>query len=170
MGDPVPAIDMICQQNDMPMYQTHQTETSMRKPDLVLLPLNTTCSAFPAVTDGEEGKPQGEKKDDEKDTATDDEKNDEKRKKKRKAHMDNNAIGKPPKNLSWTDILACIELKRKPLGRTKGLTSPPSSYTGTDYVPTKPEYLRVAPRKAEASTPDSSQTSTPQPSSDAACE
>ncbi|KAG1824896.1 uncharacterized protein BJ212DRAFT_552525 [Suillus subaureus] len=28
----VPAVDMICQQNDMPMYQTHQTAKSTRKP------------------------------------------------------------------------------------------------------------------------------------------
>jgi hypothetical protein len=161
MRDPVPAVDMICQRNDMPMYQTHQTEKSIRKPDLVLLPLNTACSAFPAVTDDQEGKQPGEKKDSEKDTVIDD----EERKERRKAHMHTNAK-KKPKNLPWKDILACLEFKRK---KTKGLTPPPSSYTTTDYVPTKPEYLRVAHRKAEASTPDPPQTSAPQPSSDTAC-
>jgi hypothetical protein len=168
MGDPVPAIDIICQKNDSPMYQAHQTERSMRKPDLVLLPLNIACSAFHAETDGEEGKQQGEKKDNEKDTAMDDEKNDAKRKKKRKAHMDTNATGQP-KNLSWKNILACLEFKRKTLGRMKGITSPPSSYTTTNYVSTKPEYLRVEHRKAEALMPNPSQTSAPQPSSDTAC-
>jgi hypothetical protein len=165
MGDPVPAVDMICQQNDQPIYQTHQTERSMRKPDLVLLPLNSACAAFPAETDGQEGKQQGDKKDDENDTTMDDEKND----KKRKNHMDTNATGKP-KNLAWKDILACLEFKRKTPGRTKGITSPPSSYTVTDYVPTKREYLPLEHLKAAAPEPDTSETPVPpQLSSGAAC-
>lgn len=165
MGDPVPAVDMICQQNDQPIYQTHQTEISRRKPDLVLLPLNSACAAFPAETDDKEDKQQGENKDNEKDTTMDDEKND----KKRKAHMDTNATGKP-KNLAWKDILACLEFKRKTLGRMKGIVSPPSSYTATDYVPTKPKYLPLERLKAAAPTPDTSETpAPPQPSSDAAC-
>jgi hypothetical protein len=77
MGDPVPAVNMTCQQNDMPMYQTHQTETSMWKSDLVLLPLNS------------------KKKDNENDTAVDDEENDERCKNKHKARLDTNATGKP---------------------------------------------------------------------------
>jgi hypothetical protein len=161
MGDPVLAVDMICQQNDQPMYQNHQTERSMRKPDLVVLPLNSACAAFPAETDGQEGTQQGEKKD----TAMDDEKND----KKRKAHMDTNATGKP-KNLPWKDILACLEFKRKTAGRTKGITSPPSSYTATGYVPTKPKHLALEHLKAAAPEPDTSETpAPPQPSSGATC-
>ncbi|KAG1759900.1 hypothetical protein EDD22DRAFT_1051861 [Suillus occidentalis] len=163
MRDPVPAVDMVCQQNNRPTDRKHQMEKFMQQPDIVLIPLNSACSAFPAVTDVKQGKQPGEKKNSEKDTVMDD----EKRKKRRKAHMDTNATGKP-KNLSWKDILACLEFKRKTLGRTKGITSPPSSYTSTDYVPTEPEYLRVEHRKVEASTPDSSQTSTPQTSSDTA--
>jgi hypothetical protein len=168
MGEPVSAVDMICQQSDMPMYQTHQTETSMRKPDLILLPLNSACSAFPVETGGKESKQQGEKKDKEKDIAMDDENNNKRCKKTRKAHMDTNAMAKP-KNLPWKGVLACLEFKRKTLGRTKGITSPPSSYTATDYVPTKPEYLQVDHFKAEASTPDHAQTLAPQPLSDTAC-
>ncbi|KAG2750156.1 hypothetical protein P692DRAFT_20874667 [Suillus brevipes Sb2] len=161
MGNPVPAIDMICQQNDQPMYQTHQTETSMRKPDLVLLPLNSACAAFPVETDGQEGKQQGENQDNENDTAMDDDEND----KKRKAHMDTNATGKP-KNLAWKDILACLEFKRKTPGRTKGIKSPPSSYTATDYVPPKREYLPLEHLKAAVPEPDTSETpAPPQPSS-----
>ncbi|KIK32769.1 hypothetical protein CY34DRAFT_110856 [Suillus luteus UH-Slu-Lm8-n1] len=169
MGDPVPAINMTCQQNDIPMFQTHQTETSMWKPDLVLLPLNNAYSAFPAETDGKEGKQQGEKKDNQNDTAVDDEENDERCKNKCKAHLDTNATGKPTKIL-WKDILACLEFKRETLvGRTKWITSPPSSYTATDYVPTKLKYLLVDHLEAETPTPDPLQTPAPQPSSDTAC-
>ncbi|KAG1826388.1 hypothetical protein DFJ58DRAFT_751139 [Suillus subalutaceus] len=82
MGAPVPAVDMICQQNDMPMHQTHQTAKSIRKPDLVILPLNSACAPF------EKKKKKNKNKDDEKD--------DKKRNKKRKAHMDTNATRKTP--------------------------------------------------------------------------
>ncbi|KAG2149131.1 uncharacterized protein EDB93DRAFT_1337101 [Suillus bovinus] len=129
MRAPVPTVDMICQQNDMPMYQSHQTAKSIRKPDSVILPLNSACASFEDQKGGKKGKEK-------------DEKDDEQRKKKRKAHMDTNATSKP-KNLPWKDVLTCIEFKRKTPGRTKGIKLPPSSYTVTDYVPTKPEYLPV---------------------------
>ncbi|KAG1765950.1 hypothetical protein EDD22DRAFT_845191 [Suillus occidentalis] len=103
----------------------------------------------------------------ENDTAVDDEENDERCKNKRKARLDTNAAGKPKKIL-WKDVLACPEFKRKTLGRTKGITSPPSSYTATDHVPTQPEYLLVDHLEAEAATPDPLQTPAPQPSSDTA--
>ncbi|KAG2750171.1 hypothetical protein P692DRAFT_20734209 [Suillus brevipes Sb2] len=95
----------------------------------------------------------------------DDDEND----KKSKAHMDTNATGKP-KNLAWKDILACLEFKRRTPGRTKGIASPPSSYTATDYVPPKREYLPLEHLKAAVPEPDTSETpAPPQPSSGAAC-
>ncbi|KAG1804415.1 uncharacterized protein BJ212DRAFT_1486696 [Suillus subaureus] len=146
MDAPVPAVDMICQQNDMPMHQTHQTAKSIRKPDLVILPLNSACAPF------EKKKKKDKNKDD----------------KKRKAHMDTNATAKP-KNLLWQDILACIEFKRKTPGRKKGIQPPPpSSYKVEDYVPTKPEYLPVDHLKPERPTPGPSQTPATQPASDTA--
>jgi hypothetical protein len=155
MRTPVPAVDMICQQNDMPMHQNHQTAKSIRKPDLVILPLNSACAPFQEEKGGKKGKQR------------DDEKDDEKRKKKRKAHMDANATAKP-KNLPWKDILACIEFKRKTPGRTKGINPPPPSYTVTDYVPTKPEYLPVDHLKVEDPVPGPSKTLATQPASDTA--
>jgi hypothetical protein len=155
MRTPVPAVDMICQQNDMPMHQNHQTAKSIRKPDLVILPLNSACAPFQEEKGGKKGKQR------------DDEKDDEKRKKKRKAHMDANATAKP-KNLPWKDILACIEFKRKTPGRTKGINPPPPSYTATDYVPTKPEYLPVDHLKVEDPVPGPSKTLATQPASDTA--
>ncbi|KAG1855233.1 hypothetical protein F4604DRAFT_2042436 [Suillus subluteus] len=103
MRAPVPAVDMICQQNDMPMHQNHQTAKSTRKPDLVILPINSACAPFK----DEKGK----------------QKDDEKCKKKRKAHMDTTTA--KPKYLPWKGILACIEFKRKTPGRTKGINPPP---------------------------------------------
>ncbi|KAG2351547.1 hypothetical protein BDR07DRAFT_1385760, partial [Suillus spraguei] len=162
MRAPVPAVDMICQQNDMPMHQTHQTAKSTRKPDVVILPLNSACAPFQDVKGGKKGK--GKQRDKEKDDAMEDEKDDEERKKKRNAHMDTNATEKP-KNLPWKDVLACIEFKRKTPGRTKGINPPPPSYTVTDYVPTKPEYLPVDHLKAK-DPPGTSQTPAKQPPSD----
>ncbi|KAG1903595.1 uncharacterized protein F5891DRAFT_1210137 [Suillus fuscotomentosus] len=162
MGAPVPAVDMICQQNDMPMHQTHQTKKSTRKPDLVILPLDSTCAPFQDEKSGKKGEQKVEK-----DDGKNDEKNDEKRKKKRRAHMDTNATTKP-KNLLWKDVLACIEFKRKTLGRTKGIKSPPSSYTVTDYVPTKPEYLPVDHLQAEDPVPGPSQIPVTRPASNTA--
>ncbi|KAG2108496.1 uncharacterized protein F5147DRAFT_773692 [Suillus discolor] len=85
MGAPVPAVDMICQQNDMPMHQTHQTKKSTRKPDLVILHLDSACAPFQDEMGGKKGK-QKNKESVEKDDGKNDEKNDEKRKKKLKAH------------------------------------------------------------------------------------
>ncbi|KAG2361198.1 hypothetical protein BDR07DRAFT_1410360 [Suillus spraguei] len=144
MRAPVPAVDMICQQNDMPMYQIHQTAKSTRKPDVVILPLSSACAPF----QNEKGGNKGKQKEREKDDAMHDEKDDEERKKKRNAHMDTSATAKP-RNLSWKDVLACIEFKRKTPGKTKGINPPPSSYAVTDYVPTKPEYLPVDHLKAK---------------------
>ncbi|KAG2068458.1 hypothetical protein BDR04DRAFT_1079342 [Suillus decipiens] len=158
MRAPVSAVDMICQQNDMPMHQTHQTAKSIRKPDLVILPLNSACAPFEDVKGGKKGKQKGKQKDDVKDDKKDDTKHDT----KRKAHMDTNATAKP-KNLPWKDVLACIEFKRKTPGRTKGIKPPPSSYTVKDYVPTKPEYLPV-----EDPEPSPSQTQATQPAPDPA--
>ncbi|KAG2125371.1 hypothetical protein DEU56DRAFT_892567 [Suillus clintonianus] len=81
----VSAVDMICQQNDMPMFQSHQKEESLRKPDVVFLPSHSSLAAFPQY-DGLIG---GE-------------------------HGVTNATAKPEKNLRWEDVLACIEFKRKP--------------------------------------------------------
>ncbi|KAG2097714.1 uncharacterized protein F5147DRAFT_816386 [Suillus discolor] len=155
MRAPVSAVDIICQQNDMPMHQTHQTAESIRKPDLVILPLNSACVPFQDEKGGEKGKEEDEQEDD------------DQRKRKRKAHMDTNATEKP-KNLPWKDVLACIEFKRKTPGRTKGIDSPPCSYTVKDYVPTKPEYLPVDHLEAENQASGSSQTSARQSVSDAA--
>ncbi|KAG2156721.1 uncharacterized protein EDB93DRAFT_863999 [Suillus bovinus] len=159
MCAPVPAVDMICQQNDMPMHQSHQTAKSTRKPDLVILPLNTACAPFKGEKAGKKRK--------EKEKQKDNEKIDDKRKKKRKAHMDKNATAKP-KNLPWKDVLACIEFKRKTPGRTKGIDPPPCSYTVKDYISTKPEYLPVSHLKDENTAPDPSQTPATQPASDTA--
>ncbi|KAG2051443.1 hypothetical protein BDR06DRAFT_1022663 [Suillus hirtellus] len=83
MRAPVSTVDMICQKNDMPMYQTYQTVIS---PDVIILPLNITFE-------------------DEKRKQKDDEKHDT----KRKAHMVKNAKEKLPASLPWKYFLACIE-------------------------------------------------------------
>ncbi|KAG1787721.1 uncharacterized protein HD556DRAFT_1448401 [Suillus plorans] len=155
MRAPVSAVDMICQQNDMPMHQTHQTAESIRKPYLVILPLNSACAPFQDEKGGKKGKEEEEQEED------------EKCKRKRKAHMDTNAMAKP-KNLPWKDVLVCIEFKRKMPGRTKGIDPPPCSYIVKDYVPTKPEYLPVDHLEAENLAPGSSQTPARQPVSDTA--
>ncbi|KAG2092324.1 uncharacterized protein F5147DRAFT_779719 [Suillus discolor] len=142
MCAPVPTVDMICQQNDMPMHQTHQTVTSTRKPDLVILPFDSACAPF-----------ETKNQDTEKDT--------EKRDEKRKAHMDKNAMASP-KNLRWKDILACIEFKRK---KKLGSAPPPPSYKVKGYVPTKPEYLPVHHLQVEDLAPGPSKTPSTQPAS-----
>ncbi|KAG2096090.1 uncharacterized protein F5147DRAFT_641739 [Suillus discolor] len=164
MRAPVSTVDMIFQQNDMPMYQTHQKVKSTRKPDVVILPLNSARASFEDEKGGKKGKQKSKQKDDEKGNTKHDEKHDT----KRKAHMVKNAKEKPPASLPWKDVLACIEFKRKTPGRTKEINPPPSSYTVTDYVPTKPEYLPVDHLKAEVPTPGPSQTPATQPASDAA--
>ncbi|KAG2051435.1 hypothetical protein BDR06DRAFT_588527 [Suillus hirtellus] len=184
MRAPVPAVDMICQQNDMPMHQMHQTKKSIRKPDLVILPLNSACVSFQDKKGSKKGKQSGRQKskpkDKQKNDEKDDEKNDEKddgknnenddgqRQTRRKAHMDTNATAKP-QNLPWKDVLACIEFKRKTAGRTKGIKEPPSSYTLTDYAPTKPEYLPVDHLRTADPAPAPPQTPATQTASDTAC-
>ncbi|KAG2096095.1 uncharacterized protein F5147DRAFT_641750 [Suillus discolor] len=159
MRAPVSAVDMIFQQNDMPMYQTHQTARSIRKPDIVILPLKSACASF----QDDNGSKTGKQKDKRKAAQEDDQKDDTKDGQKRKDHMVKNAKAKA-KNLRWKDVLACIEFKRK----TKEIKSPPSSYTVTDHVPTKPEHLPVGHLKAEVPTPGPSQTIATQPASDTA--
>ncbi|KAG1729432.1 hypothetical protein EDB19DRAFT_1743436 [Suillus lakei] len=44
-------LEMICQRNDMPIYQTHQTEQSKRMPDVFILPSKSSKEAFPEVKD-----------------------------------------------------------------------------------------------------------------------
>ncbi|KAG1905121.1 uncharacterized protein F5891DRAFT_976669 [Suillus fuscotomentosus] len=156
----VPTVDMI-------MHQMHQTKKSIRKPDLVILPLNSACAPFQDETGGKKGKQISKQKGTQKDDGKDDEKDDEQRKKKRKAYMDTNATAKP-KNLPWQDVLACIEFKRKIPGRTKGINAPPSSYALTDYAPTKPEYLPVDHIRTAAAAPAPSQTPATQTASDTA--
>jgi hypothetical protein len=95
MGEPVSAVDMICQHNDAFMYQNHQGVRSSRKPDGIILPFN---SAYAAFEDEQDGKQDKQKKDGA----------------KRKAHMAKNAMEKPTVPLRWEDVLACIEFKRKP--------------------------------------------------------
>ncbi|KAG2073282.1 hypothetical protein BDR04DRAFT_1095178 [Suillus decipiens] len=153
MRAPVPAVDMICQQNDMPMAQNHQTVKSIRKPDGILLPLNSACAPF----EKQKGKQKDVVNDDKKDYASHDT--------KRRAHMDTNATAKP-KNLPWKDVLACIEFKRKTDSKKPIKLSPHSSHKVNDYVPTKPEYLPVDHFKA----PAPSQTPATQPKSDTALE
>ncbi|KAG2049304.1 hypothetical protein BDR06DRAFT_1023958 [Suillus hirtellus] len=166
MRAPVPTVDMICQRNDMPM---HQTKKSIRKPDFVILPLNNACAPFQDETGGKKGKQISKQKGTQKDDAKDDAKDDEQRKKKRKAHMDTNATAKPT-NFPWKDVLglACIEFKRKIPGRMKGIKAPPSSYTLTDYAPTKPEHLPVDHLRAADPAPAPSQTPATQTTSDTA--
>ncbi|KAG1796282.1 uncharacterized protein HD556DRAFT_292111 [Suillus plorans] len=161
---PVTTVDMICQQNDMPMYQTHQKLKSTRKPDALILPLNSACAPFKDEKGGKKSKQKSKQKDNEKGNAKYNEKHDEKHDTKRKAHMVKDAKEKPPTPFLWADVLACIEFKRK----TKGIKAPPSAYTATDYVPTKPEYLPVDHLKAQSSAPDPSQTPETQPASDTA--
>ncbi|KAG2120529.1 uncharacterized protein F5147DRAFT_831813 [Suillus discolor] len=160
MGVPVTTVDMICQQNDMPMYQTHQKLKSTRKPDALILPLNSACAPFKDEKGGKKSKQKSKQKDNEKGNTKYDEKHDT----KRKAHMVKDAKEKPPTPFLWADVLACIEFKRK----TKGIKAPPSAYTAADYVPTKPEYLPVDHLKAQSPAPDPSQTPATQPASDTA--
>ncbi|KAG2343771.1 hypothetical protein BDR05DRAFT_999694 [Suillus weaverae] len=136
----VPAVDMICRQNDI-MLQAHQTVTSTGKPDLLILPFNSACTPF-----------ETNNKDAEKDC--------KKRDGKRKAHMDENAI-ESPKTLPWKDILACIKVKRK---KKSGTAPSPSSYKAQDHVPTK-EHPPVDDPKAEDPAPRSLQTPATQPAS-----
>ncbi|KAG2149133.1 uncharacterized protein EDB93DRAFT_362687 [Suillus bovinus] len=158
MDAPATTVDMICQQNDMPMYQTHKTLTSVRKPDVVMIPLNNARASFEDEKGGKKGDQKAKQRADHKDDTKDGQ--------ERKDHMVKNAMEKPRTPLFWKDILGSIEFKRKTPGRTKGIKPPPSSYTVTDYVPTKPEYLPVDHLKAGESAPGLSQTPPTQPAPD----
>ncbi|KAG2149147.1 uncharacterized protein EDB93DRAFT_1337111 [Suillus bovinus] len=160
MDAPATTVDMICQQNDMPMYQTHKTLTSVRKPDVVMIPLNSARASFEDEKDGKKGDQKAKQRADHKDDTKDGQ--------ERNDHMVKNAMEKPRTPLFWKDILGSIEFKRKTPGRTKGIKPPPSSYTVTDYVPTKPEYLPVDHLKAEEPDQGPSQIPTTQPASDTA--
>ncbi|KAG2051453.1 hypothetical protein BDR06DRAFT_589489 [Suillus hirtellus] len=161
--DPYSTVDMICQQHHMPMHQTHQTKKSTREPDLTILSLNNACVLFQDEKRGKKDNQTGTQKG----TQKNDEKDDEQRNTKLKAHMDTSATAKPNNHL-WKDVLACTEFKRKTPGMTKGIKLPPSTYTVTDHVPTKPEYLPVDHLKAEVPTPSFSQTPATRPVSDTA--
>ncbi|KAG2096097.1 uncharacterized protein F5147DRAFT_778460 [Suillus discolor] len=140
MRAPVSAVDMIFQQNDMPMYQTHQKAKSTRKPDIVILPLKSACACF----QDDNGSKTGKQKDKRKAAKKDDQKDDTKDGQKRKDHMVKNAKAKP-KNLRWKDV-----------------------WLASNHVPTKPEHLPVDHLKAEVPTPGPSQTPAAQPASDTA--
>ncbi|KAG1739397.1 uncharacterized protein EDB91DRAFT_1248752 [Suillus paluster] len=76
---------IIFQKNDKNMTQSHQNTTARRKPDVVILPLQSSLNAFPAdhklMGDGE--------------------------------HSVENAPRKPAEQLLWKDALAVVEFKRK---------------------------------------------------------
>ncbi|KAG2070243.1 hypothetical protein BDR04DRAFT_1155842 [Suillus decipiens] len=94
MRAPVPAVDMICQQNDMPMCQTHQSKKSTPKSDIVILPLSSARAPFQGEKCSKKGIKKGKQKDRQKDENVDgenDQKDDEQRNKKRKTYMDTNA-------------------------------------------------------------------------------
>jgi hypothetical protein len=149
MGEPVSAVDMICQHNDVFMYQNHQGVRSSRKPDGVILPFNSTYAAF----------------EDEQDSKQDKQKKDGA---KRKAHMAKNAMEKPTVPLRWEDVLACIEFKRKP-GKKQGIKPAPPSYKVKDYVPTKPEHLPVEYLNDDDLAPVPSETQETQSAPDNTC-
>ncbi|KAG2049243.1 hypothetical protein BDR06DRAFT_1012346 [Suillus hirtellus] len=118
----------------------HQTKKSIQKPNLVVLPLNTACTPFQDETGNKKSKQSNKQKGTQKNNKKDDEQH--------KAHMDTNATAEP-KKLPWKDVLACIKFKRKITGRMRGIKSSSSTYTVTDHVPTKPEYLLVDHLKAD---------------------
>lgn len=76
-------LEMICQVNDMPIVQKHQTEKSKRMPDVFILPSKSSKEAFPDVTN-----PPWD-------------------------HRVQNAAKKPKGGqILWKDVLASIEFKR----------------------------------------------------------
>ncbi|KAG1726848.1 hypothetical protein EDB19DRAFT_1751609 [Suillus lakei] len=84
-------LEIICQRNDMPIYQTHQTEQSKRMPNVFILPSKSSKEAFPEV----------------KNPPWD--------------HRVQNAAEKPKgKRIFWKDVLASIEFKRTPNFQLKG--------------------------------------------------
>ncbi|KAG0699558.1 hypothetical protein DFH29DRAFT_42328 [Suillus ampliporus] len=78
-----PMVDIICQLNDKDMFQDHQNVPSTRKPNVVVLPFQSSHNVFPL--DSMEPP----------------------------EHMLMNATEKPKESLLWKDVLASIEFKRK---------------------------------------------------------
>ncbi|KAG0699553.1 hypothetical protein DFH29DRAFT_1014269 [Suillus ampliporus] len=78
-----PKVDIICQLNDKNMVQNHQNVPSTRKPDVVILPFQSSLDAFPHDRMGPS------------------------------EHMLRNATEKPIESLLWKDVLASVEFKRK---------------------------------------------------------
>ncbi|KAG0706458.1 hypothetical protein DFH29DRAFT_1022318 [Suillus ampliporus] len=83
-----PGMNIICQHNDKEMVQLHQNEKSRRRPDVVILPLQSSRNAF----------------------------SDEFRDMRDAEHMLQNAPNPPEESLVWKDVLASIEFKRKAKG------------------------------------------------------
>ncbi|KAG0706490.1 hypothetical protein DFH29DRAFT_845929 [Suillus ampliporus] len=77
--------NIICQRNDKQMFQLHQNKQSDRRPDVVILPLQSSRNAFPRGCEG-----MGDVE-----------------------HMLQNARNPPEESLVWKDVLASIEFKRK---------------------------------------------------------
>ncbi|KAG1744150.1 uncharacterized protein EDB91DRAFT_1080942 [Suillus paluster] len=113
-GMPVASgLDIICQQHaDKGVKQGNQKQEPKRKPDVVIVPLQTSRDAFPGWNMGEP------------------------------ELMTKFATMMPENNISWKDVLASIEFKRK--AKTgKELDPPPGSYAVTNYVAPKPEHLEA---------------------------
>jgi hypothetical protein len=124
-------LDIIFQVNDHPIHQDHQNCTSKQKPDIVILPYTCVFAGLP-----EENRDMG----------ADD-------------YKLITAATKPKKQLSWKDVLACIEFKRP----TKKLSQCPLSYEVVPYKPTHPEYRHVEPPETdtlEIAAADTAQTPT----------
>jgi hypothetical protein len=130
-------LDIICQQNDPKlMFQTHQGQESIRKPDVVIIPFS--YDAFPGTEN--EPDPRGTRL--------------------------VNARNQPKKSLLWKDVLVCIEFKRSESAKKKAMPKPKDRYAVAKYVATKPEYRRVEPVVPEApatATTGASQTQSGQP-------
>ncbi|KAG0699555.1 hypothetical protein DFH29DRAFT_1070617 [Suillus ampliporus] len=100
-------VDILCQLNDKEICQEHQDKKSRRKPDVVILPFQSSLKAFP--NDG----------------------NDDAR------HRFETAAKPTEEPLLWTDVLASIEFKRKSkvLARPRfSYTVKNYVYTKPDYL------------------------------------
>jgi hypothetical protein len=131
-------LDILCQQNDPKlMFQTHQGQESIRKPDVVIIPFS--YDAFPGTEDAEPD-PRGTRL--------------------------VNARNQPMKSLLWKDVLVCIEFKRSESAKKNAMRKPKDRYVVAKYVVTKPEYRRVERVVSEApatATTGASQTQSGQP-------
>ncbi|KAG0699023.1 hypothetical protein DFH29DRAFT_68633 [Suillus ampliporus] len=100
--------NIVCQLNDKQMFQVHQNERSDRRPDVVILPVQSSRNAFPPDDMGDA------------------------------EHTVRNAWQKPEKSLLWKDVLASIEFKRKAKRLSGPPSSySVQAYTATDpdYLP-----------------------------------